>query len=139
MASLLKNKLARHHAERQYLAARVQPQATLAEHLEEFDELWEWHIARWRDELSATALNFYGSLTCETERDLFRIVRNFARLAAEQARVDFPVPVEHLASRLGVTFQHLSKLRQKFCRAGVLSETLPARVNSAAARYRWCL
>jgi len=29
-------------ADRQYQAARVQPKATLAEHLEEFEELWEW-------------------------------------------------------------------------------------------------
>jgi len=38
--------VARWNAERQYLGSRIQPRATLAEHLEEFDELWKWNMGR---------------------------------------------------------------------------------------------
>ena len=131
--------VARHHVNAQYLAARVRPAATLAEHMEEFDELWNWTADRWRHEVSATELDLHDSFTSTTERDLFRILRNFARLAAELNRSDFAFPLEHVASRLGVTFQQVSKLRQKFAAAKVISQTAAARANSAAARYRWCV
>ena len=36
--------VARHHVNAQYLAARVRPAATLAEHLQEFDKLWNWTV-----------------------------------------------------------------------------------------------
>ena len=49
--------VARHHVNAQYLAARMQPTATLTEHLEEFDELWNWTVDRWRDELSPVELD----------------------------------------------------------------------------------
>jgi len=129
----------RRNAEAQYLAARVQPRATLAEHLNEFDELWAWNVNRWREELLSHELDLHDSLTSETERDLFRVIRNFARFASEEGRSDFPFPIQHVASRLGVTFQHLSKLRQKFADAGLIQQTVPARTNSTAARFRWCL
>jgi len=35
-----------------YQAARVQPKATLAKQLEEFEELWEWITNQWQMELS---------------------------------------------------------------------------------------
>jgi len=130
--------VARHHVNAQYIEARVQPTATLAEHLKEFDKLWNWTVDQWREELSPAELALYNSFTSATERDLFRILRNFARLAAELNRSDFAFPLEHVASRLGVRFQHVSKLRRKFAAAGVISQTAAARVNSAAARFRWC-
>jgi hypothetical protein len=117
----------------------MQPTATLAEHLEEFEELWNWTVDRWRDELSAAELDLHDSLGSATERDLFRILRNFARLATELNRPDFAFPLEHVASRLRVTFQYVSKLRRKFAAAGVISQTAAARVNSAATRFRWCV
>jgi hypothetical protein len=131
-------RVARHHVNTQYLEAKMQPTATLAEHLEEFEELWNWTVDRWREELSTAELDLHNSFTSTTERDLFRILRNFAKLAAELNRSDFAFPLEHVASRLGVTFQHVSKLRQKFTAAKVISQTAAARANSAAARYRWC-
>ena len=39
-------------ADLQYQGARVQPNATLAEHLEEFEELWNWMTNQWHVELS---------------------------------------------------------------------------------------
>jgi hypothetical protein len=104
--------IARRNADAQYLAARAQPKATLSEHLEEFDSLWAWNLSRWREELSATELAAYDTLKSETERDLFRVVRNFARLALEQTQSDFPFPIQHVALRLGVTFQRVSQLRK---------------------------
>ena len=92
-----------------------------------------------REELSPAELALHDSFTSTTERDLFRILRNFARLAARLNRPDFAFPLEHVASRLGVTFQYVSKLRRKFAAAGVISQMAAARVNSAATRFRWCV
>jgi len=131
-------RIARRNAEAQYLAARVQPKATLSEHLEEFDSLWQWNLRHCREELSGEELVAYDGLKSETERDLFRVVRNFARLALEQTQPDFPFPIQHVALRLGITFQRISQLRQNFCRMGLISETAPARTNASAARFRWC-
>jgi len=50
-------RIARRNAEAQCLAARVQPKATLSEHLEEFDSLWEWNLRHWRGELSGKNLS----------------------------------------------------------------------------------
>jgi len=125
------------NAEKQYLNARIQPRATLAEHLQEFDELWTWTIRRWREDLSSEQLAVHDSLASETECHLFRILRNFARFALEQGSSDFPFPLQHVASRLGVSFQHISKQRQKFIRLGLIMETQPARINSKAARFSW--
>jgi hypothetical protein len=131
--------VARHHAAAQYLAARVQPRATLAEHLEEFDKLWEWNMDRWREELSSEELAAYDSLKSEAECGLFRVLRNFARLAVGEHRHDFPFSIQHVALRLGVSFQHVSKLRQKFVPLGLIVETQRPRTNSKAARFRWCI
>jgi hypothetical protein len=131
--------VARRNAKAQYVAARVQTRATLDEHLEEFDSLWAWNIGRWREELSPAELAAYDSLTSETERGLFRVLRNFARFAVEEHRKDFPFSIQHAASRLGVSFQHVSKLRQKFVRLGVIRQTCRARTNAAAARFSWCI
>jgi hypothetical protein len=131
--------VARWNAERQYLGSRIQSRATLAEHLEEFDELWKWNMGRWREDLSSEELAVHDSLASETERDLFRILRNFARHAVEQGRPDFAFPIVHVNSRLGVSFQHISKLRQRLVEKHVISQTATAKPNSAAARFAWCL
>ena len=46
------HQVARRIADAQYQAARIQPKATLAEHLEEFEKLWNWMTDQWRAELS---------------------------------------------------------------------------------------
>ena len=46
------HRVARRIADAQYQAARVQPKATLAEHLEEFEKLWSWMTKQWQAELS---------------------------------------------------------------------------------------
>jgi hypothetical protein len=96
-------------ADEQYNAARFQPKATLAEHLEEFEELWNWMNEQWRIELSDPEEKIFFELQTETERDLFRILKNFARFAAKKGEPDFPVSIKNVAARLGVSFQYVSE------------------------------
>ena len=129
--------VARRLADAQYQAARVQPKATLAEHLEEFEELWNWMTEQWQAELSDLEQKVFAAFITETERDLFRIVRNFGQYAATNGQADFPFPIQHVADRLGVSFQHVSKLRQRFVAASIIVQTAPFVTNRSAARFRW--
>ena len=65
------------------------------------------------------------ALGTEIERELFRILRNFARYAAIKGEVDFPFPIQHVGDRLGVSFQYVSKLRQRFVNASIIVQTEP--------------
>src|SRR5262249_19729977 len=49
-------------ADRHYHAARVQPEATLAEHLEEFEKLWSWMSEQWYADLSADEQEKFSKL-----------------------------------------------------------------------------
>jgi hypothetical protein len=133
------HQVARWIADAQHKAARFQPNATLSEHLEEFEELWNWMIEQWRFELSDPEQKIFFELQTETERDLFRILKNFARYAAEKGELDFPFPIQHVAARLGFSFQYVSELRKRFVDASIIAETEPAVTNRSAARFRWCL
>jgi hypothetical protein len=75
--------VARELADKQYQAARVQPKAILAEHLEEFEKLWSWMTKQWPDEVSDIEREAFSKLETETERDLFRILKNFGRHAVK--------------------------------------------------------
>jgi hypothetical protein len=131
--------VARRLADALYSAARFQPKATLAEHLEEFEELWRWLSDQWHGELSDAEQKAFSKFETETERDLFRILNNFARYAAGKDQTDFPLPIQHVASRLGVSFQYVSKLRQRFVESCIITSTKPSVTNRQAARFRWCL
>jgi hypothetical protein len=133
------HEVARLIADIQYRAARFQPKATLAEHLEEFEELWTWVTSQWRTDLSDAEQETFSKLETETQRDLFRILKNFARQAAITKQPDFPFPIQHVASRLGVAFQHVSKLRQRFVDASIIVQTAPSVTNRSAARFRWVI
>jgi hypothetical protein len=128
---------ARRIADAQYQGARVQPNATLAEHLEEFEELWNWMTNQWHVELSYVEQKMYSKLKSESERDLFRILKNFARHAAAKKETDFPFPIQHVAHRLALSFQYVSKLRQRFVDSSTIVETAPSIINRSAARFRW--
>jgi len=131
------HQVARTIADAQYRAARIQPNATLAEHLEEFEGLWSWTTKQWRAELSHNEQEIFANLETETEPDLFRILKNFARYAADKNEPDFPFPIQHVATRLGVSFQYVSKLRQRFVRASIIAQTAPPITNRSAARVTW--
>jgi hypothetical protein len=125
-------------ADAQYREARVQPKATLAEHLEEFEDLWIWITDQWRADLSDAEQEIFSTLEIETERDLFRILKNFARYAVQKKQSDFPFPIQHVAALLGVSFQYVSKLRQHFVKLSIIAETASAVINRSAARFKWC-
>jgi hypothetical protein len=72
-------------------------------------------------------------------RDLFRILRNFARHATIRKQPDLPFAIQHVAARMGVSFQHMSKLRHRFADTSIIVVTKPAVTNRSAARFRWCL
>jgi hypothetical protein len=123
--------VARLLADAQYRAAQVQPNATFAEHLEEFEKLWSWMTKQWSGELSDEERQLFTQLHPETERDLFRILKNFARHAAEKNQPDFPFPIQHIARRVGISFQHVSKLRQRF-NGSIIAQTSPFVTNRSA-------
>ena len=133
------HQVARELADRQYQAARVQPKAILAEHLEEFEEVWSWTAKQWRVELSDLEQEVFSNLQTETQRDLFRILKNFERYAATNGQADFPFSVENVAARLGVSFQHVSRLRERFVAASIIVQTASAVTNRSAARFRWAI
>ena len=126
------------NAEQQYREAAPRPNATLVEHLEECRLIWTWTEHNWREELSHVERDAFERLRTDTQRDLFRILRNFARKAQLEHREDFPFPVEHVAGRLGLTYQAISKLRPEFVSLGVLEKTASHIANRRAARFRWC-
>ncbi len=129
--------VARMNAAAQYGEATAKPRATLAEHLQEFDELWEWITRQWHGSLSLEEKDGYARLGTDKERDLFRIVQNFARKAMIGGREDFPLPVENVGQRLGVSFQYVSKLRLRFRELCLIAPTAPHVPNRKAARFRW--
>jgi hypothetical protein len=131
------HQVGRRIANAQYEAARVQPKATLAEHLEEFEELWNWMTDQWRAELSDVERQRFALLGTEIECDLFRILKNFARFAVTKKEADFPFAIQNVAARLGVSFQYVSKLRQRFVNASIIVQTAPSMTNRSAARFRW--
>lgn len=129
--------VARRNADAQYQRASFQPKATLAEHLEEFDELWEWTAQQWQSERSEKENEWLERLRTDVERDLFRILLNFSRHAATQDRPDFPFSITNVGERLGKTFQHIAKLRRRFVTVGLIAQTAPPVPNVSAGRYRW--
>ncbi len=131
--------VARLNADAQYRTTRLQPKATLAEHLEEFEQLWDWMTNQWRAELSDFEREVYARFGSPTERDLFRILMNFAHYARSKQLKDFPFPLQHVAQRLGVSFQYVSKLRQRLIDRLIIAQTQPAIANRSAARFQWCL
>jgi hypothetical protein len=107
--------------------------------LEQFEELWKWTSEQWRTELSTSEQDIFTKLGTETERDLFRILKNFARYAAEKKDPDFPFSLQNVGARLGVSFQHVSTVRRRFVGASIIVQTATAMTNRSAARFRWCI
>lgn len=132
-------KVARSNAEAQHREADPMPHATLAEHLKEFDDLWVWTAQRWHAQLSDPERERFDAIPNETDRDTFRIVRSFARKADIDNARDFPLPVEHVAARLGISFQAVCKIRLRFAKMVIIEKTAPHVANVSAARYRWLL
>ncbi len=129
--------VARWNAELQYNEKAVPTAATLSEHLKEFDELWDWWDTQWLAELSESEREKFVALReNSTDRQAFRIIRNFAKMSSDD-RNDFKIVAEHLAKRLGVTLQSACNIRRRFCAAGILEQTAEYVPQKFAARFRW--
>ncbi len=129
------HELIRWAAELQYRQATPKPNASLEEHLTEFDQLWIFFCKLWRDELSERERSLLDSLQTQNEHDGFRIIQGFAELSG--ARPDFPVSCAYLARQIGITYMGVSKMRKKFELLGIIRMTAPHKPNVKAARYQW--
>ena len=128
---------ARKLVEAQYAEANVTMQASQSRHLREFEQMWDDLFQKWVVELSEPEREKLRVLKTESERDAFRIIRNFARIARERSVDDFPIALSSLASRLGFTPQGAAKLLRRFAENGILRRTAYAVIYKAAARYAW--
>lgn len=129
--------VARQNAELQYKEKTVPTAAALSEHLQEFDELWDWRVMQWLIELSESERTKFDALRIDSnDREAFRIVRNFARHVNDRDG-DFRIVAEHLAKRLGVVLQTACNIRRRFCDARILKHTAPYVPQRFAARFRW--
>ena len=116
----------RRNAEMQFLASRVAMNATLADHLQEFEESWDWMEKQWWAELPDAEKSCFETLPLTIERELFRLLLNFAQYAPTQGRPDFPFSIQSVGDRLGKSPQHISNLRRRFATNGLITETSPA-------------
>ena len=67
--------MARRNAELQYEEKTVSTAATLPEHLQEFDELWDWWETEWLVELSEPERRKFDALPMNSnDREAFRII-----------------------------------------------------------------
>lgn len=129
--------VARDMARAQFDAAAVRPQADLAQHLREHESLWRGLREKDAAGLSAREQASLAGLQTEHQRDAFRIVRAFAHRARESSEADFPVAVESLAERLGVSVPGACKIRARLVEVGAIRQTVPCRINRTAARFEW--
>jgi hypothetical protein len=125
--------VAKRNAELQYMGANPAPATPLSEHLSEFDIAWSGMERGWCARLSALERALFNRLTTSTDRDAFRIIRNWSKSESP----DFRIHCRTLADRLGVTLQSASKLRRRFCSLGILEYVAPYVPHRLAARYKW--
>jgi hypothetical protein len=129
--------VARRNAELQYNEKTVPTTATFSEHLQEFDEMWDWWETQWYEELSESEREKFDALRADsTDRQAFRIIRNFAQLVSDRGD-DFKIVAEHLAKRLRVTLQTACNIRRRFCDLGILQQTAEYVPQRLAARFCW--
>jgi hypothetical protein len=126
--------VARENAQLQYAEANPAPATPVKEHLAEFDALWTGLERKWLGELSDAERRKFDALTTDTERDAFRIIRNWRR--ADDAD-DFKIHVESLAARIGLSIRGAGKLRRRFVSLGILRKTVDYIPHKRCARYRW--
>jgi len=125
--------VARKNAELQHLEATPNPNATLQEHFDEFDEAWSGMDREWKAKLSPAEREKLESLTTENEYDSFRILKSWS----QTSEPDFKIHCESLRERLGISVKGASKLRRRFCALGILRPTAPYVPHKLCARYQW--
>ena len=76
---------------------------------------------QWKRKLSPGEREKHDSLTTETEREAFRIIRNWSQ--TDSGDSDFYVHCRTLGERLGITLQGAADIRRRFCSSGILRKT----------------
>jgi hypothetical protein len=121
----------------QFNTKTVETNADLSEHLADFESIWAWSLSEWRGTLNKwEAIKFEG-LTIDTDRDAFRIFRDFHRVASHSSCGEFPISRDSLAGRLAVTGPGAGKLRFRFCKGEIIQRVRPCIPNQWCAYYRW--
>lgn len=131
------HEMAQRIVEAQFTTKTVKTRKTLEGHLKSFQQHWDGLHGKWVATLSTAEVPMFQGLRTDAERDAFRIIRSYFRLSRDNAQEDFPVAVENLGERLGLTKQGASELRKKFVAAGILKQTQRYQPNKAAARFQW--
>jgi hypothetical protein len=126
-------KVARQNAEMQHKEATPAPEASLEDHLAEFDEMWQSHERSWLPRLSEAERTLFDALDTEIERSAFRILRNWA----QTDEPDFFAHCQNLADRLGITREGAGSLRRRFCAMGIMRKTKDYIIRQRATRYQW--
>jgi hypothetical protein len=126
--------VARRNAEFQHGEATPAPNASSQEHLAEFDKAWAGMERKWFPELSAAEREKYDRLTTQTERDAFRIIRNWSKKASPN---EFKIRAQSLGDRVGISLSGACKLRRRFCSLNILRQTQACVSNKYCARFRW--
>jgi hypothetical protein len=124
-------------AERQFSTKAVSTNASLSEHIAEFEQIWEWSLSEWRNTLTHSEAHKFEALTTESERAAFRIIRDFHRSASHSGGAEFPISRDSLAARLQITGPGAGKLRFRFCEAGIIRCVKACVPNRHCAYYRW--
>lgn len=101
----------------------------------EFSDAWSGMDRQWVASLNGFEREKLESLPTEQQRDAFRIIRNWSR--DDSAASDFFINAEALARRLGLTIRGASKMRDAFCKAGILHKTAPCVPHKRSARFIW--
>ena len=131
--------VAEHLARAQFTEKTVATNADAAEHMKDFAELWEWMEQQWITTVQNAELKQFLTLTTEAERGAFRIIRSYARKAAQDGNADFPIGRDNLGERLWITGNGAGLLRKKLVRLGIIKLTAPHKPNVTAARFCWLL
>ena len=129
--------VARQLARLQYAEKTVATVASAADHEAEFDDLWSRLQARWLAELDSQETEAFNILTTDVERDAFRVIRSYRRLAVAKGATDFPVARDNLALRLGVTPQYAGQIRATLAFLKVITLTRRYQPHKTAACYAW--
>lgn len=117
----------------------VSTRASEADHLGEFAELWADSIKTWLAELNDAERCKLDVLATEHERDAFRILRGWQRMARARGEADFAAAAENLGARLGITRNGASGIIRKFMGLGILKRTRNYIPKQLPARYAWLL
>src|SRR5262249_11929750 len=121
----------------QFNTKTVETNADLSEHLADFESIWAWSLSEWRKSLNKWESIKFEGLTTDTDRDAFRILRDFDRAASHSGCGEFPISRDSLAARVAVTGQWAGKLRFRFCEGGIIQRASPYIPNQRCAYYRW--